>query len=287
MSQASYIFDADSSNFDELVVANSHKGPVLVNYWSPGAAPCFKLWPLLEKLAAEYNGRFLLVNINTEKQRALARENGINSLPTVKFYRSGQVVEQVHGAESESVYRSLIDRHIIRPSDAAVSAALKVYQAGDSDKSFRMLADIAVEDPESLRVPLTLARLLFKEGRYADVVALLASLPEGFSQEQEVISLYTHAEFSVTAENASAPESLEKAISNDAENLHARYQLAAINLLEDNYEEALQQLIEIMQRDPDFMEAVGRRGMTAIFAILGSAHPLVREYRNHMLNILH
>lgn len=287
MSQASYIFDADSTNFDELVVANSHKGPVLVNYWSPKAGPCFKLWPLLEKLAAEYSGRFLLVNINTEKQHLFARDNGINSLPTVKLYRSGKVVEQVHGAESESTYRALIDRHIIRPSDAAVSAALKVYQAGDSGKSFRMLADIAIEDLENLRVPLTLARLLFKEARYADVIALLTSLPEGFSQEQEVISLYTHAEFFVAAENAPLREGLEKKISRDPEDLEARYQLAAVNLLEDNYEGALQQLLEIMQRDPEFMDAVGRRGTTAIFSILGSTHPLVREYRNHLLNILH
>lgn len=68
------VFDGSAENFSELVIANSRKGPVLVNYWSPKAGPCLELWETLQALSQEYRGRFLLVNINTEKQPRLVRK---------------------------------------------------------------------------------------------------------------------------------------------------------------------------------------------------------------------
>ena len=93
MADSAFIFEATPDNFTQLVLDNSAKGPVLVNYWAPWAGPCLKLWPVLEQLARHYAGRFLLVNINTDTHKKLARDYGINSLPTLKMYRYGKVVD--------------------------------------------------------------------------------------------------------------------------------------------------------------------------------------------------
>ena len=94
MSELKQIVDATPENFAELVIGNSMRGPVMVNFWSAKAGPCMKLWPLLEKLAAEYSGKFLLVNLNTDKHGQFARsELGVTSVPTVKMYRNQQVVD--------------------------------------------------------------------------------------------------------------------------------------------------------------------------------------------------
>jgi len=110
MQKLNYVFDGTRDTFQQLVVENSKKGLVLANYWTPNAGPCFKLWQALESLSREFQGRFLLVNINTETQKRLARENGITSVPTVKIYRNGSVVDS-GGFDLRRTFRGLAARH--------------------------------------------------------------------------------------------------------------------------------------------------------------------------------
>ncbi len=93
---SSYIIDVTSENFSDAVLSNSHKGPVMVNYWAEDAGPCLRLWPVLEKLANDYNGQFLLANIDTKKEKQLTHEYGVNSVPTVKLFINGEVIDQIH-----------------------------------------------------------------------------------------------------------------------------------------------------------------------------------------------
>ena len=102
MTEPTYVFDATADNFRALVLANSRKGPVVVNYWSPQAGPCRMLMPRLLRLAEEFRGRFLLVRLNTDDLGRLARDQGVTSIPTTKVYRHGKVVDTLHGAESEA-----------------------------------------------------------------------------------------------------------------------------------------------------------------------------------------
>lgn len=108
MAYSPYVFDATAANFPTLVLENSDKGPVLVNYWSPHAAPCLVLIPRLVRLATEFGGRFLLVMLNADELGRLAREHGVNSLPTIKMFRHGKAVDTLHGAELETILREFI-----------------------------------------------------------------------------------------------------------------------------------------------------------------------------------
>ena len=85
MKKLEHVIDGTAENFQQLVIENSMRGTVLVNYWTPNAGPCFKLWQALERLSIEYNGRFLLVNVNTDTQKRLARENGITAYRQSKY----------------------------------------------------------------------------------------------------------------------------------------------------------------------------------------------------------
>src|SRR5512135_358205 len=113
MTHSPYVFDATAENFPRLVLENSGKGPVLVSYWSPRAGPCLMLMPRLVRLATEFGGRFLLVMVNTDELGRLAREHGVTSIPTVKVFRHGRVIDTLHGAESENVLRDFIARHVV------------------------------------------------------------------------------------------------------------------------------------------------------------------------------
>ena len=73
------------------------------------------------------------MNVNTDTQTALLRENGITSVPTVKVYRKGSVVESIHGAQSAASLRAVLDKHIPAPLDGAIGQALQLYKAGQLD----------------------------------------------------------------------------------------------------------------------------------------------------------
>ena len=147
-----FVFDASAENFDRLILGNSARGLVLAHFWSPRAGPCMLLMPRLLKLASEFTGRFLLVMVNTDELGRQARDLGVTSVPTVKFFLGGKVAHTIHGAESEDVFRTALRRFLADPREEPRLAALALHQAGDSEAAIAMLARLAVEHPQDLAV---------------------------------------------------------------------------------------------------------------------------------------
>jgi putative thioredoxin len=284
---SSHIFQGTQENFAALVLDNSVKGPVLAYYWAPWAGPCHKFWPVLEKVTADYGGKFLLVSINTDQQKQLAREHGIRSVPTLKFYRHGRVVEELHGPQSEAELHKLIARYIACRSDAKLAAAIQMYQQGNIEEAVRLLREAEDTDPDNIRIPLTLAKLLMRHGQPAEAENLLRLLPAEARQDPEVSALLTHLGFIRIARDAPAEDLLEQAIAAEPKNSEARYQLSALKLLRDDYEGALQQLLEIVRTDRGFRNDAGRKGMVAVLNLLGKDHALAKRYRALMFDATH
>jgi putative thioredoxin len=286
MGVSPHIFDLGSDDFARLVLENSDKGPVLVNYWSPRAGPCMMLMPRLVRLAAEYGGRFLLAMLNTDELHGLAREHGVNSLPTVKIFRHGRVVDTIHGALSDAEFRRAIDRQVARDSDRVHALAVEAYKRGDTERAAGIMAQAALADPGNARLPLDLAKLLVLQQRYAQAQELLHSLPRELRAEPEIERLLAHVGFVLAAREAPDPAQLERELAGRPDDLDLRYRLAARRLMDDDYEAALDQLLEILRRDRDFREEAARRGMLGIFQVLGDDDARVGRYRDLMREAL-
>lgn len=287
MADSPYVFDATAENFHALVLENSDKGPVLVNYWSPRAGPCLMLMPRLVRLATEFGGRFLLVMLNTDELGRLAREHGVNSLPTMKLFRRGKVVDTLHGAESETALREFISKHLARESGGKYASALQAYQRGDLDLAVTQAAEAALAEPDNPRLAIDLVKLLMLQRRYSQADALLKSLPDEVRDHPEIRNLSAHVGFIRAAQDAPPVERLEHAIGNNPDDLEARYQLGALKMAQDRYEEAMQQLLEIVRRDNAFRHQAGRDGLLAIFSLLGESDERVQRYRSLLNQALH
>ena len=288
MSNPSFILDATSENFRTLVLENSEKGPVLVHYWSPRAGPCMMLMPRLVRLANEYSGKFLLVMLNTDEHGKLAREFGVTSVPTVKFFRQGQVQHTIHGAEPDAEFRHVIDKFVARQADMAQAVALRAYhKEGDVDKACTLLAKAALDDPTNFRISIDLAKLLMLKGDFTQAEYLLLSLPGEVRDEPEISTLLAHVGFIRVAQEAPDIETLERKIAADPDNTVARYQLSALKLVSDDYEGAMEQLLEIVRRDRAFRDDAGRKGLIAIFNMVGSQNELVGRYRSLLSEAMH
>jgi putative thioredoxin len=287
MAESPYTFEGTQENFAALVLDNSARGVVVVNYWAPWAGPCFKLWPVLSKLSSEYAGRFLLVNVNTDRYPALAKDRRVNSLPTVQIYRHGKVVAEVHGAESEPSLRKLIDRFVARPSDPLVSRAVGAYREGRREEAVKLLREAEALDPDNPRIRLTHSKLLIQARDYDGATEVLSSLPEAERAGPEARRLLAHLDFLQSAWSAPDRAVLEQGLLREPEDLDARYGLAALDLVQDDYRGAMEQLIEILRREPGYRAGAAHRGLLALFDLLGPEHELVGRYRPRLFDLLH
>ncbi|MCW9012192.1 MAG: tetratricopeptide repeat protein [Gammaproteobacteria bacterium] len=287
MSDSKYIYDATPENFAELVFGNSMRGPVMVNFWSEKAGPCLKLWPLLEKLVNEYSGKFLLVNFNADKFQQFARnELAVNSVPTVKMYRHQQIVDVIHGAESERSFRDMINKHLPRASDPLMLDAVKLYQEEKSDAAFEQLKKLYQADADNQRIPLTLIKLMLRDGRFEEMLSFVSTLPSALKKNDELIGLVAHANFLLAANTAPEKSVLEKNIADNPADVASRYQLSALFLLDDEYQHALDQLLAIVKLDRSYKDDIAVKGMVSILNVIGSDTPLAKEYRQKMIDEL-
>ena len=281
-----FVFDASRENFAQLVLGNSDKGLVLTYFWTPRAAPCNILMPRLVQLATEYGGKFLLVLANTDELGQIARQYSVSSVPTVKFFRNGQVVHTIHGAESDTTFHQALARFIARDVDIAHAQALETQRRGDTEQARRQLAEAALADPENPRLPADLAKLLMAEGAYQPAQDLLSTLPVSLRADAEIERLLTHLDFILTAQQAPSASELLQRITDEPNDLAARLQLASVRLVADDLENALTELLEITRRDRAFRQDIGRRGLVTLFDMLGNAHPLTARYRAQLMSLL-
>ena len=287
MSSKNFIQDATPENFADMVIGNSMRGPVLVNYWSAKAGPCLKLWPVLEKLANEFSGKFLLVNFNTDKFFDFARQQlGVTSVPAVKMYRQQQIVDVIHGAESEASFRKMIEKQLPRASDQLLLDAVNVYQQGDIEAAFSVLRSLQQQDVDNPRIPITLLRLLFREGQLQTLQAEIQALPESLKKNEDVIYLQTHAHLMLAAQQAPGMAALLKIVQEQPDNMEARYQLSALHLVADEYVAAMDQLLHIIVKNRSYSNDAAIKGMVALLNTVSHDEALAKQYRQKMMDAL-
>ncbi|HXH03016.1 MAG TPA: thioredoxin [Candidatus Competibacteraceae bacterium] len=282
MTDASYVFDVSAADFQHLVLEQSRSMPVLVDFWAAWCQPCQMLMPMLKRLAEQYRGVFALVKVNTDVERELAARYGIRSLPTVKVFRHGQVVDELIGVQPESVYRQVIEHYRAKPSDELRLQARNAWLQGARGQAVALLRQACELEPDDGELALELAEWLLALGQVSEAQDLLRRLPPALASGERARALQARLAFAALA--ASSPEAaeLENRIARDPDDCEARRQLAARRVLAGDFEAALAQFLAIVQRDPGFADGAGRKGLLAIFDILGPAHPLTGQYRRRL-----
>ena len=279
---SAYIIDVSGEEFNEAVLGNSHKGPVMVNYWAENAGPCLRLWPVLEKLANDYNGQFLLVNIDTDKDKQLARDYGVNSVPTVKLFINGEVVEQIHGYDSADSFKKMLDKYLARESDKELAAAVAEYQNGNKEVAFEQLNKLIFIDPENSRIQLTFAKLLMKEEAYEQAYFLLEKTPLK-NESEEAVVLMTNALFLSTA-HKTALEDIKKQLKDKPDDLTMLFQLCSHKMMQSKFTEAMDTLLHIIKLDYSWRDGIASLCMRGLFIMLGKDNPDVIAYRQKLID---
>jgi len=278
-----HVFDVDQQTFETEVLQASLTTPVLVDFWATWCEPCKVLGPMLEKLAAEYNGAFRLGKVDVDTQQELAGMFGIKSIPTVVLVKDGQVLDGFAGALPEGQLREFLSRHV-QPLEAADEIVEEAAPETPEQAVERMQQAIAAE-PAKPELKLELALALMHAGQTDAAEAALTALPANLAIDARALRLRSELDLAHALKDAPGTAELQQRVQADANDWSARDQLGVRLLLEGEPAAGLDQFLAILQHARDWNEGQGKKRLLAAFATLDDAE-LVSRYRRKMASLL-
>ena len=281
-----HVFDATTETFEAEVLHKSQELPVLVDFWAEWCAPCKALGPILEKLAADYHGTFLLAKVDTEKEPQIAAAFQIRSIPAVFLVKDGQLVDGFQGALPEAQLREFLGQHGIVPgtpteqvTDAATAPPLDPHA-----EVIRLRRQVEAE-PDKPELKLDLALALLQTGAAQEAETLLDALPANLSTDDRAIKARARLGFSALLKDAPPPQALEAAIAANPDDLHARHLLGAHHIVNGDAEAGLEQFLDMLQRNRGFEDGLPRKALIDAFRVIED-EDLVGRYRRRMSSLL-
>ena len=289
MADSPYIFEANTQNFTQLVLQNSRQVPVLVDFWADWCQPCKTLTPILTKLIDEYRGAFILVKVNTDQNQALASQLGVRSLPTVKLFKDGKIVDEFMGALPEAEVRKFLNKHRTRPTEPYRQQALMLQEQGDLDGAMNLMGQVLQHEPDFHEAALDLAAMLLVSGDINQAEAMVKQVPENAVEPELIQKLRADIKLARLKEQSVGQDTseLEQRIAQNHKDYTAMIELAKIRVAQGRTEEGLELYLKVMKADRSFGEDAGRQGLIASFDLLGANDPLVKKYRSKMFSLLY
>ena len=276
-----HALDVGLADFAQHVLEGSKQRPVVVDFWAPWCGPCKSLKPILEKLAAEYGGKFLLAKINSDDNQELAARYGVRGIPSVKAFIGGELVDEFSGALPEGEVRAFLDRLIPSPADEIREQAAAARMGGDLSGALQLLAEASKLDPDHLGVRLDAAEIMLDLNEVDEATRLLGSVAD--DADPRVPALKARLQFMGAAGEDEA--ALTARVAANESDLDARLKLANLLIAATRYEAGMDQLLEIVRRDRSFGDDIGRKTLLSVFNLLGGGE-LVSRYRRLLASVL-
>jgi putative thioredoxin len=280
-----HVFNATTAGFEADVLARSLQTPVLVDFWADWCGPCKTLGPILEKLAAEFAGGFVLAKVDTEAEPQIAAAFQIRSIPTVFLVKGGQIIDGFQGALPEGQVREFLKHHGIVPGEAAADEAPAEAPPADPHAEVMRLRKLAEAEPDKPEHRLDLALALLKTGAAAEAESLLDALPANLSTDERAVQARARLGFAALLKDAPPAQTLQAAIAANPDDLQARHLLGVHEIVAGDAEAGLEQFLEMLRRNRDWNGGLPRKALIDAFRVVEDAD-LVGRYRRKMSSLL-
>ena len=276
-----WVVNTTAESFERDVLERSFEVPVVVDFWAAWCSPCRTLGPILENLAAQYAGRFILVKADTDQVQEAAMQFQVQSIPAVFGIVAGEVVDFFAGALPETQIRTWLDR-LLQGSRLMEAQRL---EATDPQRAEQVYREILGDQPKDASALLGLGRLLVTQQRGEEAKAILAELESRGFLEPEAEKLKSALQL-LDKGNVDLG-ALRQAVESEPGNLELRLQLAQALAGSGLYEEAFEICLTLVEQDRHGVGERARQVMVDIFRVLPEGSELVHEYRRKLAMLLY
>ena len=294
MNKNSVIIEVITENFMTDVIEQSKETPVIVDFWAPWCEPCKQLTPIIEKIIKEKNGKVILAKMNIDESPEVAQQLKIQSIPAVMAFNDGQPIDGFIGVQSEKSIMEFVNKiSSLKNSstiDENILAGKKYMDENDIETATLVFSEILKIEPDNISAKSLLARCLIKSDQLDDAEKIIDSLPVDAENNQDYISARSELEIFKNAKNNPISDKEEEELRNniykEPENYQLKLDLSKILIAKGENEEAINQLLEIIEVNPKWNDGEARKQLIEIFNILGNENILVTEGRKKLSSML-
>ncbi len=286
MAKSSNVIDVTTDTFEQAVIERSENVPVVIDFWAAWCGPCQQLAPLLEGLAEEYAGKFVLAKVDIEAEQQLAAAFGVQSIPHVVALRDKQLVDQFMGLLPEDQLRQWLGRILPSPADELVKAAAAL-EATDPAAAEGKLREALTLSPELPFAKIVLARVLHAQGQSGEAGELIASLAERGFLEPEAERLKSQLEIEATALASGGIEAAQKAVEANPDDLSLHIPLADALAAGGQYQAALEVCLNVIHLDKSGAGVQAKETMLNILNLLDAESDMAGVYRRKLATALY
>ncbi len=286
MAETEHVRDVDAGDFEQAVLAESRMRPVVVDFWATWCAPCRFLTPVLEKLAEEFGGEFLLAKINADSNPEIADEFHVRSIPNVKVFMNGRVVDELLGAVPEDQARNFLRRHCPTAADRKFAEAREQLNAGSPEKARALLTEALKLDGSHASALIEMGKLMASDGNSNEAVAHWDRVPASSALWDHAQALKQSLRLQMECRSHGGPARCSRVAEEEPENLEARFAHGCCLASEGEYRQAFEEFLFVIRRDRNFRDESARKAMLTVFLLAGERSALTEEYRKKLALVL-